>query len=109
MAGTWLIEVNTEHRKVPHLWPSQALNSIPVLLRIPGLADKVFSNQKALMTLLNELVQEHRITRDPTQPPQDLTDAFLDEIEKVRCRGQWWWFENPMTPGPGRWGLDITQ
>lgn len=61
------------------------------------------------MTLLNELVQEHRITRDPTQPPRDLTDAFLDEIEKVRCRGQWWWFENPLNPGPGRWGLDITQ
>ncbi|XP_025782644.1 cytochrome P450 2D15-like isoform X3 [Puma concolor] len=62
----------------------EALNSIPVLLRIPGLADKVFSSQKALMTLLNELVQEHRITRDPTQPPRDLTDAFLDEIEKAR-------------------------
>ncbi|XP_049483543.1 cytochrome P450 2D15 [Panthera uncia] len=62
----------------------EALNSIPVLLHIPGLADKVFSNQKALMTLLNELVQEHRITRDPTQPPRDLTDAFLDEIEKAR-------------------------
>ncbi|GAB5574323.1 cytochrome P450 2D6 [Prionailurus iriomotensis] len=62
----------------------EALNSIPVLLRIPGLADKVFSSQKALLTLLSELVQEHRITRDPTQPPQDLTDAFLDEIEKAR-------------------------
>uniref|UniRef100_A0ABI7ZIL7 Cytochrome P450 n=1 Tax=Felis catus TaxID=9685 RepID=A0ABI7ZIL7_FELCA len=62
----------------------EALNSIPVLLRIPGLADKVFSSQKALLTLLNELVQEHRITRDPAQPPQDLTDAFLDEIEKAR-------------------------
>ncbi|XP_046922162.1 cytochrome P450 2D15 isoform X1 [Lynx rufus] len=62
----------------------EALNSIPVLLRIPGLADKVLSSQKALMTLLNELVQEHRITRDPTQPPQDLTEAFLDEIEKAR-------------------------
>uniref|UniRef100_A0A667FQG0 Cytochrome P450 n=1 Tax=Lynx canadensis TaxID=61383 RepID=A0A667FQG0_LYNCA len=62
----------------------EALNSIPVLLRVPGLADKVFSSQKALLTLLNELVQEHRITRDPTQPPQDLTEAFLDEIEKAR-------------------------
>lgn len=66
----------------------EALNSIPVLLNIPGLADKVFSNQKALMTLLNELVQEHRITRDPTQPPRDLTDAFLDEIEKDASNGR---------------------
>ncbi|XP_039092048.1 cytochrome P450 2D15 [Hyaena hyaena] len=62
----------------------EALNHIPVLLHIPGLAGKVFSGQKALMTLLDELVQEHRMTRDPTQPPRDLTDAFLDEVEKAR-------------------------
>lgn len=91
------------------MWPSQALNHIPVLLHIPGLASKVFSGQKALLTLLDELVQEHKMTRDPTQPPRDLTDAFLDEVEKVRCQGQWWWFEDPMNQGPGRWGLYLTQ
>uniref|UniRef100_A0A673VA69 Cytochrome P450 n=1 Tax=Suricata suricatta TaxID=37032 RepID=A0A673VA69_SURSU len=62
----------------------EALNSIPVLLRIPGLADKVFSGQKALVILLDELVREHRMTRDPTQPPRDLTDVFLDEVEKAK-------------------------
>ncbi|XP_022374663.1 cytochrome P450 2D15 isoform X2 [Enhydra lutris kenyoni] len=62
----------------------EVLNSFPVLLHIPGLAGKVFSAQKAFMTLIDELVQEHRTTRDPTQPPRDLTDAFLDEVEKAK-------------------------
>uniref|UniRef100_A0A8C7BSN4 Cytochrome P450 family 2 subfamily D member 6/pseudo n=1 Tax=Neovison vison TaxID=452646 RepID=A0A8C7BSN4_NEOVI len=62
----------------------EILNSIPVLLHIPGLAGKLFSAQKAFMTLIDELVQEHRTSRDPTQPPRDLTDAFLDEVEKAK-------------------------
>ncbi|XP_004589515.2 cytochrome P450 2D17-like [Ochotona princeps] len=62
----------------------QALNVIPMLLRIPGLANKVFSGQKAFMTELDKLVAEHRRTWDPTQPPRDLTDAYLDEVEKAK-------------------------
>lgn len=61
---------------------------IPILLRIPGLVDKVFRGQKAFMALLDELVTEHRMTRDPAQPPRDLTDTFLDQVEKVRGNGQ---------------------
>ncbi|ELK07953.1 Cytochrome P450 2D14 [Pteropus alecto] len=60
------------------------LNVIPVLLNIPGLAAKVFPAQKALIALLNELADEHRRTWDPAQPPRDLTDAFLDEVEKAK-------------------------
>lgn len=56
---------------------------VPVLLRIPGLPGKVFPAQKAFMALLDELLTEHRMTRDPAQPPRDLTDAFLAEVEKV--------------------------
>uniref|UniRef100_A0A8C9AYJ7 Cytochrome P450 2D6 n=1 Tax=Prolemur simus TaxID=1328070 RepID=A0A8C9AYJ7_PROSS len=62
----------------------EVLNAVPVLLRIPGLAGKVFSAQKAFMALLDELVTEHRMTRDPAQPPRDLTDAFLAEVEKAK-------------------------
>lgn len=62
----------------------EVLNAIPVLLHIPGLAGKLFSAQKAFMTLIDELVREHRTSRDPTQPPRDLTDAFLDEVEKAK-------------------------
>uniref|UniRef100_G1TU02 unspecific monooxygenase n=1 Tax=Oryctolagus cuniculus TaxID=9986 RepID=G1TU02_RABIT len=62
----------------------QVLNVIPILLRIPGLVDKVFRGQKAFMALLDELVTEHRMTRDPAQPPRDLTDAFLDQVEKAK-------------------------
>ena len=61
----------------------QLLNGIPVLLNIPGLPDKVFSGKKAFMALQDELLTEHKMTRDPTQPPRDLTDAFLAEVEKV--------------------------
>ena len=64
------------------------LNAIPVLLHIPGLAAKVFPGHKTFMALLDELVTEHRITRDRAQPPRDLTDTFLDEVEKVSCQGQ---------------------
>ena len=57
---------------------------VPVLLRIPRLAAKLFAGQKAFMAMMDELITEHRMTRDPTQPPRDLTDTFLDEVEKVR-------------------------
>lgn len=67
----------------------------PVLLRIPGLPGKVFGVQKAFMAILDELIMEHRMNRDPTQPPRDLTDAFLDEVEKVRGSCQGW--------SPGLW------
>ncbi|XP_036063570.1 cytochrome P450 2D4 isoform X1 [Onychomys torridus] len=60
------------------------LNVFPVLLHIPGLPGKVFSGKKAFMAILDELLTEHKTTRDPTQPPRDLTDAFLEEVEKAK-------------------------
>lgn len=62
------------------------LNSFPVLLRIPGVAGRVFPAQKAFLALMDELVTEHRATLDLSQPPRDLTDAFLFEVDKVKCR-----------------------
>ncbi|XP_059104068.1 cytochrome P450 2D3-like isoform X3 [Peromyscus eremicus] len=62
----------------------EVLNTFPILLRIPGLANKVFPGQKAFMALVDNLVNEHRRTRDPAQPPRDLTDAFLAEVEKAK-------------------------
>ncbi|KAM4838894.1 cytochrome P450 2D17-like isoform 3-T3 [Urocitellus parryii] len=60
------------------------LNVFPVLLRIPGLLGKVFPAQKAFMAMVDELLEEHRMTWDPAQPPRDLTDAFLAEVEKAK-------------------------
>ncbi|XP_070455742.1 cytochrome P450 2D14-like isoform X5 [Equus przewalskii] len=60
------------------------LSAIPVLLHIPGLVAKVFPGQRAFMAQLDELVAEHRMTRDPAQPPRDLTDAFQDEVQKAK-------------------------
>uniref|UniRef100_A0A2K6TY00 Cytochrome P450 family 2 subfamily D member 6/pseudo n=1 Tax=Saimiri boliviensis boliviensis TaxID=39432 RepID=A0A2K6TY00_SAIBB len=62
----------------------QVLNAIPVLLRIPWLAGKVLRSQKAFLAQLDELLSEHRMTWDPAQPPRDLTDAFLAEMEKAK-------------------------
>nr|ALF38168.1 CYP2D50 [Equus caballus] len=62
----------------------QVLNAIPMLLHIPGLVAKVFPGQRAFMAQLDELVAERRMTRDPAQPPRDLTDAFLDEVQKAK-------------------------
>ncbi|XP_004438004.1 PREDICTED: cytochrome P450 2D14-like [Ceratotherium simum simum] len=62
----------------------KVLEAIPVLLRIPGLAAKVFPGQRAFMALLDELIAEHRMTRDPAQPPRDLTDTFMDKVEKAK-------------------------
>ncbi|XP_042553814.1 cytochrome P450 2D17-like isoform X1 [Dipodomys spectabilis] len=62
----------------------ELLNAVPVLLRIPGLPGKVFPAQKAFMDLLDELLAEHKMTRDPAEPLRDLTDAFLAEVEKAK-------------------------
>ncbi|XP_016065741.1 PREDICTED: cytochrome P450 2D14 [Miniopterus natalensis] len=62
----------------------QLLEVFPVLLHIPGLPAKVFKAQKAFMAMMDELITEHRMTRDPAQPPRDLTDAFLDAVETAK-------------------------
>ncbi|XP_049984211.1 cytochrome P450 2D3-like isoform X1 [Alexandromys fortis] len=62
----------------------EVMNTFPILLRIPALVDKVFAGQKIFMDMVDDIVAEHRRTRDPAQPPRDLTDAFLAEVEKAK-------------------------
>ncbi|XP_073070055.1 cytochrome P450 2D17-like [Manis javanica] len=62
----------------------EVLNSIPVLLHIPGLAAKALQGQQAFASLVDELLAENKMTWDQDQPPRDLTDAFLDEVEKSK-------------------------
>ncbi|XP_037053598.1 cytochrome P450 2D1-like isoform X2 [Peromyscus leucopus] len=62
----------------------EVLNTFPVLLRIPGLADKALKSNRNFMTMVDNLLTEHRRTWDPAQPPRDLTDAFLAEVEKAK-------------------------
>ncbi|XP_005354514.1 cytochrome P450 2D3-like [Microtus ochrogaster] len=62
----------------------EVMNTFPILLRIPGLFDKVFAGQKIFMNMVDDIVAEHRRTWDPAQPPRDLTDAFLAEVEKAK-------------------------
>nr|XP_023415641.1 cytochrome P450 2D17-like isoform X1 [Loxodonta africana] len=79
-----LLELVDAGLKQDSAFMREMLNAVPVLVNIPGLAGKVFSAQKAFMVLMDKLVDEHRETRDPAQPPRDLTDAFLDEVEKAK-------------------------
>ncbi|XP_052016277.1 cytochrome P450 2D3-like isoform X2 [Apodemus sylvaticus] len=63
---------------------AEVLNTFPILLSIPGVYDKIFSGRKAFFTIVDKLVTEHKRTWDPDQPPRDLTDAFLAEMEKAK-------------------------
>uniref|UniRef100_A0A8C9UK54 Uncharacterized protein n=1 Tax=Spermophilus dauricus TaxID=99837 RepID=A0A8C9UK54_SPEDA len=76
-----LLQIDFQNMPYPRY---KVLNVVPVLLRIPGLPGRVFPAQKAFMAMVDELLEEHRMTWDPAQPPRDLPDAFLVEVEKVR-------------------------
>ncbi|NXG58203.1 CP2D3 protein, partial [Hemiprocne comata] len=56
------------------------LNEVPILLRIPGVAQKVFRGQKVFMDFIDVLVDKHRETWNPAHI-RDFTDAFLKEME----------------------------
>ncbi|XP_014648830.1 PREDICTED: cytochrome P450 2D14-like [Ceratotherium simum simum] len=79
-----LLDLAEEGLKENSGFVPEVLNAIPVLLHIPRLVAKVFPKQRAFMTLIDELIAEHRMTQNPAQPPRDLTDAFLDEVEKAK-------------------------
>nr|AAH87906.1 Cytochrome P450, family 2, subfamily d, polypeptide 40 [Mus musculus] len=62
----------------------KVVKMFPIVLRIPGLADKIFPGQKTFLTMVDKLVTEHKRTWDPDQPPRDLTDAFMAEMETAK-------------------------
>uniref|UniRef100_A0A8C8W6D2 Uncharacterized protein n=1 Tax=Peromyscus maniculatus bairdii TaxID=230844 RepID=A0A8C8W6D2_PERMB len=62
----------------------KVLNAVPVLLRIPGLPDKAFPKTTAFGNSLDKMLIDHKTSWDPAQPPRDLTDAFLAEMEKAK-------------------------
>ncbi|XP_029897411.1 cytochrome P450 2D17 isoform X2 [Aquila chrysaetos chrysaetos] len=59
----------------------QLLNEVPILLRIPGVPQKVFRGQKAFMDFIDVLIDKHMETWNPAHI-RDFTDAFLKEMEK---------------------------
>ncbi|NWI92830.1 CP2D3 protein, partial [Pitta sordida] len=62
----------------------QLLNVVPILLRIPGLPQKVFRDQKTFMDYIDVLVDKHMKTWDPANT-RDFTDVFLKEMEKGKA------------------------
>nr|XP_048300988.1 cytochrome P450 2D20-like [Myodes glareolus] len=63
---------------------AEVLNAVPVLLRIPGLPGKAFPKLTEFMDSMDKMLIDHKKTWDSAQPPRDLTDAFLAEIEKAK-------------------------
>ncbi|XP_009577930.1 PREDICTED: cytochrome P450 2D17 [Fulmarus glacialis] len=62
----------------------QLLNEVPILLRIPGVSQKVFRGQKAFMDFIDVLIDKHMETWNPAYI-RDFTDAFLKEMEKGKA------------------------
>uniref|UniRef100_A0A8C3Q999 Uncharacterized protein n=1 Tax=Geospiza parvula TaxID=87175 RepID=A0A8C3Q999_GEOPR len=62
----------------------QLLNVVPILVRIPGVAQKLFRAQRELMDFIDVAIDKHRKTRDPAYT-RDVTDVFLKEMEKGKA------------------------
>ncbi|KFW93666.1 Cytochrome P450 2D17, partial [Phalacrocorax carbo] len=62
----------------------QLLNVVPILLRIPGVPQKVFRGQKAYIDFIDVLIDKHLATWNPAYT-RDFTDAFLKEMEKGKA------------------------
>ncbi|NXF85017.1 CP2DE protein, partial [Eubucco bourcierii] len=60
---------------------AQLLNAVPILLRIPGVIQKVFGEQKAFMNYIDVFINKHMETWDPDHT-RDFTDVFLKEMKK---------------------------
>ncbi|XP_033018947.1 cytochrome P450 2D14-like [Lacerta agilis] len=59
----------------------QLLEVVPCLLYIPGLVQKAFGSQIAILDYINEVIKVHKETRDASCR-RDIIDAFLEEAEK---------------------------
>ncbi|KAM7023457.1 cytochrome P450 2D17-like isoform 2-T2 [Passerculus sandwichensis] len=62
----------------------QLLNVVPILVRIPGVAQNIFRAQKEFMDFIDEAIDKHVKTWDPAYT-RDITDVFLKEMEKGKA------------------------
>uniref|UniRef100_A0A669Q1J2 Cytochrome P450 family 2 subfamily D member 6 n=1 Tax=Phasianus colchicus TaxID=9054 RepID=A0A669Q1J2_PHACC len=60
----------------------ELLHVAPILLRIPGLPQKIFRCQKEYIDFTEMLIDKHKETWNPAYT-RDFTDAFLKEMTKV--------------------------
>ncbi|XP_072193255.1 cytochrome P450 2D6 [Excalfactoria chinensis] len=70
---------NSLHEEVGFL--PQLLNVVPILLRIPGLPQKIFQCQKEYVNFVEKLIYKHKETWNPAYT-RDFIDAFLKEMAK---------------------------
>ncbi|KFP81064.1 Cytochrome P450 2D20, partial [Acanthisitta chloris] len=58
----------------------QLLNEVPILLRIPGVPQKVFRDVRAFMDFIDVLIDKHMESWDPDHT-RDFIDVFLKEMK----------------------------
>ncbi|XP_059103410.1 cytochrome P450 2D20-like [Peromyscus eremicus] len=80
----WLLKTLQESFGEDSGFIAEALNAVPVLLQIPGFPGTAFPKTTAFVNSLDKMLIDHKTSWDPAQPPRDLTDAFLAEIEKAK-------------------------
>ncbi|XP_032822976.2 cytochrome P450 2D15-like [Petromyzon marinus] len=61
----------------------QICSIFPVLCKLPGPQQRIFTSQAKVQALMDDKIAEHRATLDLSNP-RDLIDAYLSEIEKEK-------------------------
>ncbi|KAL0968538.1 hypothetical protein UPYG_G00268160 [Umbra pygmaea] len=75
------INLFTENARIANGPWSMLYDSLPIARHLPLPFKKAFKNVKTAVQMAANLVTEHQNTRSPGKP-RDLTDCYLDEIEK---------------------------
>ncbi|XP_051016037.1 cytochrome P450 2D26 [Acomys russatus] len=80
----WMLKTLKESFGEDTGFVAEVLNALPILLHIPGLPHRAFPKLSSFIGSLDKMLIEHKTSWDPAQPPRDLTDAFLAEVEKAK-------------------------
>ncbi|XP_063282431.1 cytochrome P450 2D15-like [Pelobates fuscus] len=65
---------------------AQIANEIPILMKIPWLANKILEPEYKILPFLNDLISEHRKSFDPNHI-RDFIDAYMLEMKKMKENG----------------------
>ncbi|KAM3609433.1 uncharacterized protein V6R79_014725 [Siganus canaliculatus] len=71
----------TENTKLANGPWSALYDAVPVVRNLPLPFSKAFQNQKAIESIVDDLISDHKKTRVPGEP-RDYVDSYLDELDK---------------------------
>ncbi|KAM3609049.1 uncharacterized protein V6R79_009043 [Siganus canaliculatus] len=76
-----IIRSLTENTKLANGPWSALYDAVPVVRNLPLPFSKAFQNQKAIESIVDDLISDHKKTRVPGEP-RDYVDSYLDELDK---------------------------